>query len=1008
MWLAKWVEVRGVYMTFWGSQILMIATLVSGLSAYAVKMDETTHDQVIGRLELGIESLDKDDNALTGVQIRLADLYADRARLKAMNEMATGCPTSGCVAARADRERAIGLYKQALPNVEKPAQGRTVLQIAHLHTLNDEFSKAVKLYQSIVNAPKNYSSEVRALANSSLGEIEFRKAEFKKALKFYEAARRENLKNRALVEYRIAWCLLNLGQTDKATKNLIKLLTDPETLATVSTEGKAVDPTFVQDVTGDLAKFLARGDVGPKQITLLKDLSPENRRKANLHMLGTETDRVGKKTSSLVVWAAYVDEPDVQPNEKLEVQIRVAKIFYDMNKLDLAANAYEKAAGLWRQHGCLKNEELCQELKSRMRSMVTAWNKAQKREPTKGLFRVYNAYVNVFTDDVEMLHWAAVVGRELKQHHEAAVLFHRAAVQAQSELAKKPGDKQLHNMLEGSLLGEIEMAEASKNAKAKEQAYNFYLQINPQGEKAVEVRYQRAQLYAQLNRHQEAFSEFHYLASMPVKEHQDIRTKSADLALDSLVALKDDKSLQVRSLEYARLLPHRKNEYLKISRKATLNIVAANLKNTNDRSAYKANLVALNGVNLDGADETEKIKFYKNKIVVAQKALDLGSVGASADKLLKFKSLNAEDREWTFAQKVWVSEVQLNFAEAYKLSKKMKLAHLSTADRHLRLALLADLAGLSTRKHHEDFLNAKPGLRAGNLVRITLIKNSSRPWRELERHQDYLRRTPDLLAGIAVEVFARDKNLAKAERLLKTTSIGRFPGGQTIARHLEMRDFHVFDRKISKHRIVSYNDAVMAKSLKERLKLIGQSDRAAQQAFKRRDWTMQILTLSQLARENRRLYQDISALPVPRRLNPEQRAQYVALMKQKSEPYLARAEKLDAELADMWSGSNSVQNLQTAYMTATPELQKLYRDEIGPLARNAPSGAKNRLLNLLNTPYRRPSQKDIMVARQELQANPFDISKAQNLRALEAQNGRPAMVAYLDERILQLKKGKDL
>jgi hypothetical protein len=54
------------------------------------------------------------------------------------------------------------------------------------------------------------------------------------------------------------------------------------------------------------------------------------------------------------------------------------------------------------------------------------------------------------------------------------------------------------------------------------------------------------------------------------------------------------------------------------------------------------------------------------------------------------------------------------------------------------------------------------------------------------------------------------------------------------------------------------------------------------------------------------------------------------------------------------------------------------------------------------------TKKDILLARRELQANPFDVSKAEQLRTLEAQSGRPSMVAYLDERISQLKKGTSL
>jgi hypothetical protein len=166
--------------------------------------------------------------------------------------------------------------------------------------------------------------------------------------------------------------------------------------------------------------------------------------------------------------------------------------------------------------------------------------------------------------------------------------------------------------------------------------------------------------------------------------------------------------------------------------------------------------------------------------------------------------------------------------------------------------------------------------------------------------------------------------------------------------------------------------------------------------------------MAELARENRRLYHDILSLPVPKRLNAADKAKYQQLLQSQSAPYLARAEKIEHELDQVWNQGNSVQNLQSAYMTASPELQRLYKNEILPLAQNAPPGVKNRLDGLLNTPFRRPSQKDIMIARKELQADPFDVSKAEHLRDLESQSNHPAMVAYLGERIGLLKKGKSL
>lgn len=244
--------------------------------------------------------------------------------------------------------------------------------------------------------------------------------------------------------------------------------------------------------------------------------------------------------------------------------------------------------------------------------------------------------------------------------------------------------------------------------------------------------------------------------------------------------------------------------------------------------------------------------------------------------------------------------------------------------------------------------------------------------------------------------------------MLKTTTIAQYPSGQTLARQLALRDFQKFDRLIGSHRLYGYSDKAMRQTIRERLRLIGQSEHQAQKALKSHDWTLQIMTLSQLARENRRLYRDILSLPVPQKLDTEQKKQYQQLLKTQSDPYLSRAEKIETELNQMWSQSNSVQNLQNAFMTASNDLQKVYRHEVTLLAGIAPSSAQKRLQNLLNTPYRRSSQREILLARKELQASPFDISKAKQLRELEAQGGRPAMVVYLDERISQLKTGKKL
>src|SRR5690606_14944813 len=134
-------------------------------------------------------------------------------------------------------------------------------------------------------AGRTCSSEVRAVALASLGEIEFQKGDFKKAKSYFEQAGRENLRNRALNEFRLACCQFNLGQFQTAVKTLSHLLQNPKILSTYSGSQDQIDSTFAQDISADLARFMARVSVDRRQIERLKELSPEPVRKNNLKVL---------------------------------------------------------------------------------------------------------------------------------------------------------------------------------------------------------------------------------------------------------------------------------------------------------------------------------------------------------------------------------------------------------------------------------------------------------------------------------------------------------------------------------------------------------------------------------------------------------------------------------------------------------------------------------------------------------------------------------------------------
>ncbi len=972
----------------------LIASFLGCAATFAEKMDESTHSLVIDKLERALDLMEKGAPERQGVVLRLADLYSDRARLKAMTEVQKNC--DNCEGSKEDRAKALGYYKESLPKAKGEDQGKILVQMAHLNNMNGQSAKAEDIYHDVIKkGRKGYESSVVGSAYFNIGEIHFRKGQFKEAKRQFEKALKQDVSNRGFVEYRLAWCDFNLGLPGSASKRLVKILTTPSLSS---------DPTFKEDVSRDLPTFVAHGNVGPKEIAQVRNLSPEKTRKVNLYQLGTETDRLGKKSASLLVWAAYAKEGEVTGPEKIEVQIRVAQSEFDLGRLNTAVSDFGKAIEFWQKTACdEKNKDKCNDLKLRMRNFVLNWNKKEKINPSVALLHAYETYLKGFPDDAEMTQWAALVARDVMQYRDAVALFRKSAL-----LAKN--DKSQAKVLEGSLLGEIEMAEKSKDLKLREDAYTFYIETNPQGEKAFESRFERANVWYQQGKYQQAFSEFHYIATQPGSDHHDIKVKAADLALDTLVLLKDEKSLEVRAGEYARLFPERKKEYGEIARKAAMNEVAESLNNNGkaaDTGVYKASLVKLKTVNLAGASDQEKTKYWKNRLTVAMQAHDLDEVNTAANGLLSVHGLSEQDRELAYSQKEWVAELKLDFKDAYRYAKQLSYSKLSPADRDLRLAFLAELSGANPRRHYEDYLRHEKSLRQRNLTRVTLVQRSPHPWSELKRQLPELKATPDLLAPLVLETYGRDHRTNELKQVLAITNIGHTPQGKILAHQVEFGDFEQFKRRISHHRLKASSDPQLQRTLKERLSLLAEAAQRMRGSIRHHDFTMEVVTLHLIAIENRRLGNDLMRLPTPHGLNGQQTAQYRAILQQKANGFFTQAGQLEWQWQNKWN-ENTFAEIEKNFQSANWEIQNVLKSEIQILAQNAPDSAKNRLYDILKTRHERPSQSTLMTARRELQQNPFDQSKIERLRELEKQAGQSVMVSYLEARLNQMRKGSTL
>ena len=103
------------------------------------------------------------------VMLRLADLYAERARLESMSETAQSGESGDKSAS--DRKRALSLYRAALPQASRDQKGEVILQMTHLCELLGDREQAVKLYETVLREKTiSYSNDIKADAHMGLGE----------------------------------------------------------------------------------------------------------------------------------------------------------------------------------------------------------------------------------------------------------------------------------------------------------------------------------------------------------------------------------------------------------------------------------------------------------------------------------------------------------------------------------------------------------------------------------------------------------------------------------------------------------------------------------------------------------------------------------------------------------------------------------------------------------------------------------------------------------------------
>ena len=201
-------------MRFTAHGLIISFIIFSSHAAPALAVDVETTNLLIKKFEKLYFQLPHKEEARLGITLRLADLLAERARYDSMKELESGCIQ--CIAGEEDRLKAVKYYKEVLPKIKDGQREKVLAQLGHLYELLGEKSKAINLYNEIIDS--NYSAATKAEAHISLAEVYFKKHNYDLALKHYNwVLEKDGVGRKPLAAYRKAWSLFNLKFGSKSS-----------------------------------------------------------------------------------------------------------------------------------------------------------------------------------------------------------------------------------------------------------------------------------------------------------------------------------------------------------------------------------------------------------------------------------------------------------------------------------------------------------------------------------------------------------------------------------------------------------------------------------------------------------------------------------------------------------------------------------------------------------------------------------------------------------------------
>ncbi|MCK6597437.1 MAG: hypothetical protein L6Q37_03670, partial [Bdellovibrionaceae bacterium] len=856
--------------------------------------------------------------------------------------------------------------------------------------------KAQQKLKFIINNKSFFKQETLALSYIQLADTAFFKGTLVFAKDNYEKASKlpQNPK-KAYSLYKIAWCDFNLGQTKKAEQQLISLLRNKKILSHPLTQQQ--DTALIEMISHDLALFMAANDIQQSDIELLSILSPENTKKTNLIFLATELERTSKKQSSLLVWS-YLEKKELSFEDKIEKSIKTTKILYDLNQKKQLTKEISQLVEFLKTNSC-KSNITCEEAQKKLKFILTEWFKAEEKKPSFELITSFDLYADAFRD-ADFSLWAAEKSLQQKKYSQAFNSFNRAVdILIQTTNSEK---------LEIALVGTIESAERENDKSNKLQSYQKYLNHSLKKDQLYFIKYQLAHWYYEYDQKSEAVELFEEII-LATKAPIDLKSKAADLNTEIFIQKKDNELLEKKSLNYANLIPNRKNDFLLIWRKAIINHSSSII---NDHFVSETMLeklwqkLSLYDYSLWPANDKKLI--LKNRQVLATKIKNSNYMIQAAEDFLRQVSLTSKEKSEMYAYLCWVKETTLEWDKA--LDFHLKTENQNNADFVFKAAILSQLANaensdikLSKKSlwYFQKYIELGKNKQKRQTAIYQIITKGDNPTKDLFKFKKDLRENTELFGNAILFTYEKTKDDSLLKYFINDTKFKKSQASLLIKANLDLKEIAKTHNQIRSVKLASNLGKKLNSSILKKVALLNKFEIKTNQALKHNNLSLSLIALSFLSFENSKLANDIVKLPIPSTLNESEKTEYKKQLEIQVKPFQNKAIEINKKALALWQEAIDKDLFKDLYQSSEQVNvpgHKLSQIVITNLSLSA------RIVKFSDDPFKKYSQErrhllsEAKNIEENLKKDPFNFKELEKYQVITRKLGNGTLLAYLDNR----------